>query len=116
MEIKCYYNETNSMLFLYSAQTFDENNVDKITIDMSNHDVKNLHSFFQKRLLELLLKEEVEEVSFNSENIKNYDFYEQEPFQKLIDLINEIITETNSTIQKCFEKDENDNLGETVSD
>ena len=115
MEIKCNYDETNSTLYLYSTQTYDERNADKITINIPNHDVKNLHSFFQRRLLELLLKEKIEELSLNLDNIKSYPFYDEESFQKLVALLGKIIEKTNATIQSCFENLESASVENTAS-
>ncbi len=104
MKIKSFYNKEEKKCYLFEGESFDNTITDYVTIDIENHNTLNLHDFFQKKLIESLLKKEKDLINLNDDDIKNQTFYSEDSFSKLLELINDIISICNNTIEDCFTK------------
>ena len=111
MKLNIYYDETKKMCYLYEGDEFELDGSDYATIDVENHNTKNLHDFLQRKLIEALLSNNGEKMYLVTNNIINESFYTEDSFSKLIELINNLISICNYTISSCFKslEDVNDN-------
>ena len=101
MIINLIYKEEQKKCFLFEGESLDEN-MDYVTIDVESHNVSNIYDFFQKKLIESLLKDEKDVIELSTNNIKGCQFFVEDSFVKLIDLIKKIIEQCNDTIDNCF--------------
>ena len=107
MVYKCYYfKEQNKCLITKKIinPVLSELESDKksLLIDLNTKNVTNLYDFFVNNTLEAILNYK-EEITLDLDDIKEKEFYQDEAFAKLIDLISQSVNECNDTIKKFLD-------------
>ena len=106
MVYKCYFfEEVNKCLITIEKKepNLSELESDKksLVIDLNTKNVTNMYDFFVNNTLEAILNYK-EEITLDLSDIKDKEFYKDEAFAKLIDLILQSVNECNESIRKCL--------------
>lgn len=118
MTFKFYYYEDKEIVILASKEDnipdFDSIKSSKeiIIINLNDKNVENLYDFFKKKTIKDMLLDSPSKMTIDSSDIMTKDFYSDETFQKLINLINELLEKCNETInnlQNTEKKDSGEN-------
>jgi|GEM_PF-4450776 len=101
MNINIKYFEDIKKCFLVKEEEYDAadhvrlEEMKAAVIDLENKEVANLHSFFQKIIIERVLTDDITDVQLDRTTIEGQDFYGEESFTKLLILIESIIVTVN---------------------
>lgn len=107
MDYKCYFfEEENKCLITLKRDdlVLSELESDKksIVIDLNTKNVTNMYDFFINNTLEAILKYK-EEIVLDLKEIEDKEFYLDDTFSKLIELITQSVDKCNDSIRKCLE-------------
>lgn len=106
MEFKAYYYEDNQVCIISKSEKSTPeyesiNTKENIIINLNDKNVQNIYDFFRDNTIRIILSDNINSISIDYSNIKNEDFYNEESFQKLIELLDLLTKEVNDTIKKC---------------
>lgn len=107
MDYKCYFFEEENKCIITIKKPdpiLSELESDKksLVIDLNTKNVTNMYDFFVNNTLEAILNYK-EEITLDLCDIEDKEFYQDEAFSKLIDLISQSVKECNESIMKCLE-------------
>lgn len=102
-----YYSEINIIILKEKEEVIPEyDSIDKtkaIIINLETKQVDNLYDFFRKNILSMIINNNFENMEVDDVLIKNEDFFDDEPFKKLMELINNEITTCNTYLSNYKE-------------
>ena len=110
MKFKAYYYEDKNYCIITEEQQakpiFENIKSDRnsIIIDIKQKNVENIYDFFRNNTLNILL------LTFNND-IENKEIFKDAAFVQLIELINNLVEETNNTIKECVGNVDDENSG-----
>jgi len=113
MKVRFFYDsseETKSLCYVYCNDETQEN-LEKVkkceyfVIDLEKKEVQNIHTFFQRILTQSIVDNSDEQLELEDEDIKGFNFYEEEAFKKLMDHIDEQVSVVNATINDIVKND-----------
>lgn len=112
MEYKAYYYEDKNKCIICKKEIqkpeFDGvNNNKSIVIDLDSKNVENIYDFFRNNVLKSILSEG-KNISIDYSEIETEPFYSDEPFTKLVELINKLTIEANESINECKTQENTD--------
>jgi hypothetical protein len=118
MKYKVYYYEDEKCCvvskLLDSVPLFSEvrNDKNSIVIGIENKNVENIYNFFRNNTIQCILFGESKELEIDYSEILAKDFYGDDSFSKLRELIDSLILKSNEAIKLCL--DEQGPILETV--
>ena len=101
MKYKFYYNNDICYLTKYSDDIRYEiiaNDACTMKINVKDKNVQNLFDFFKNNLTLEILEENVSKIELDYTDIENEEFYTEESFKKLLELIEESKEECNKVL------------------
>ena len=112
MEFKAYNFEEEKKCVICkkedSISTFDSvNNKNNIIIDLNTKNVENIYDFFRDNILISILHNN-EELSIDYTDIKKESFYKEDSFQELMNLLNNLVIQSNNAITECISVSESE--------
>lgn len=104
-----YYEEEKSCVIsrlLDTVPTFNElkNDKNSIVISIENKNVENIYNFFRNNTIQCILFGESKELEIDYSEISEKDFYNDDSFMKLKELIDSLISKSNETINSCLDE------------
>ena len=119
MEFSAYYYKDNNVCIISKKEDhtldYDKvNNKDNIIINLNDKNAQNIYDFFRNNTIKAVLSDDDHAISIDFSNIISEEFYSDEAFSKLIELLNNLTNEANNTITKCIFESEDENTGEAL--
>lgn len=105
MEFKAYYYLYEKKCIICKKENnkpnySDVNNNKSIIIDIESKNVENIYDFFRNNIFFAILNN-IKEIIIDYSEIENEDFYSDDAFEKLLNLINELLEQSNDSISDC---------------
>ena len=108
MEFKAYYYTDNNKCVICEKKDeqpdFNSINNKSIIIDINSKNVENIYDFFRNNILKSILSGDGE-IMIDYSEIENKDFYDENSFKKLIELIKKLTNQANESITECLSND-----------
>lgn len=113
MEFKAYYYLDEEKCIICKKETnspnfSDVNNNKSIIIDLKSKNVENIYDFFRNNIFFAILNNK-KNISIDFSGIESEEFYSEDSFIKLCDLINELLIQSNDSILECIDDKSNIN-------
>lgn len=109
MNYKVYYYEDNNVCVITETQEQKPeleslmSNTANLRININEKNVENLFSFFKENTIKQILSDNPKIIEIDYSEIENLDFFKENNFKKLVDMINLSITKCNNTINKYLQ-------------
>jgi|GEM_PF-1627961 hypothetical protein len=117
MKFKAYYYEDKNYCIITEEQQakpiFENIKSDRnsIIIDIKQKNVENIYDFFRNNTLNILLLTFNNDIEIDYTEIENKEIFKDAAFVQLIELINNLVEETNNTIKECVGNVDDENSG-----
>lgn len=114
MRFKAYYYEEENHCIITKGQItkpiFEKIRSDRnsIIIDVEQKNSENIYDFFRNNTLIIVLSNDDNSIEIDYSEIENEEFFNEEAFVKLKELIDDLVKKTNETINNCKNAKEND--------
>lgn len=107
MKFKVYYYEEEKKCIITKKQVtkpiFENIKSDRnsIIINIEQKNSENIYDFFRNNTLIIVLSTDNNSIEIDYSEIENEDFFSEESFVKLKELIDNLVIKTNKTINDC---------------